>query len=908
MRPDYDPDSFKPLDYFYISDSVIAEVEPSAGPLCTRCSAINLFKILQEDPIDDYRCKQDCCLGTVGQVLDKESTCGLCYLVIAALRASFPDVLRDDRQSRTPSLDTQLLRLFFTSALAGSYRSENGERKLVTCLAVYTNAASSPAECEAGGNRAYIRLLGNDAHRIGEYPLYHGRIIGNRVSPDLLSRWINQCGTGFNVPTYGGSVHSVCDEAEIAYRLTQNSPRSRIYIDTVDLRLIEHHWARNPRYIALSYVWGGAQGLQLTKATRQKLLKKEALRLGWGELPAAIQGVIALIRALNQESRYRKKKNLLLWVDQLCIVQDDLKSKAIQIETMAQIYSNAVATICIAQGKSARCPLSRFHAADEFGLVESYLSQTRSANVSTRSVQAIRNIQGLRLISGLPRLLRTLDECTWNTRAWTLQESELAHRAIIFTEHQVYFRCHEEVFQEDKISEIPATMLDRLEERRLVNEKQRSKERKARRKSVKCRNNKSTRSQRSSNILESSTGGTGRLLTERPESRETIPDEMTEFHNAFLHPETRNCATIAPSAWPKNFAFYAKTVEDYTSRSLSYPTDIINAFTGIATTINGISQWHALCGLIQDTIDFSLLWHPKRKGLRRRGEITERSSGSETSDALDSSFPSWSWSGWEGPITYQPFSHELKSLVDRFDVCNGDRKTRLFRCVDMRLVSKKGRQSSPKSKLQEDLGHPPPMDHGTISVDIEWKPLIYYLAYQLSLVKGPARDDSSRNLPSCPEFEARCMRITVTKSSNGRGVRKDDEPNRGDLAGRSGYQDHRSSDCERIWLIEAAPPHRRIGTAWLVPRLESLIDNHPEIEIILLSKSRSVSEARDGWQYYHSVGAWHEWCMINVMIIQQRDSGSKRGDCGRIKAERVTIGSIHEGCTMSAKNEVFSLA
>ena len=905
MRPDYDPESLNPIDYFYDSDSVIAQIEPIAGPLCTRCSAINLFKILQEDPIDDYSCKQDYCLGTVGEVLDKESTCGLCYLVLAALRASFPNVLRDDRQSRSLSLDTQLLQLFFTSALAGSYRLEDGERKLVTCLAVYTNAASSPADCETGENRAYVRLLGNDAHRIGQYPLYHGRGIGNGVSPALLCRWINQCGTGFNVPTYGGSVHSVCDEAEIAYRLTQNSPRSRIYIDTINLRLIEHHWARNPQYIALSYVWGGAQGLQLTKATRQELLKKEALRRGWGEIPAAIQDTIRLIRALNQESRYRKKKNLLLWVDQLCIVQDDPKSKAIQIETMAQIYSNAVATICIAQSKSARCPLSRFHAADELGLVESCLSQTHSVNVSTRSVQAIRNIQGLRLISGLPSLLRTLDECTWNTRAWTLQESELAHRAIIFTEHQVYFRCHEEIFQEDKISEVPATMLDILEERRLVNEKQRSKERKAREKTVK-RRNKNTRSQRGSNIAESSTGGTRRLLTKRPDSQEEIPGEMSEFHNAFIHPETRNCATIAPSTWPKNFAFYAKTVEDYTSRSLSYPTDIINAFTGIATTINGISQWHAQCGLIQDTIDFSLLWRPKRKGLRRRGEITERSSGPETSDALDSSFPSWSWSGWEGAVTYQPFSHELKSLVDRFDVCNGDTKTRLFRCVDMKLLSKKGRQSLEKRKLQEDVGHPPPMDQGTISVDIEWKPLIYYLAYQLSLVKGPARDDSSRNFPSCLEFEARCMRVTVTKCSNGGGVRNDEEPNMSDLAGGSRHQDHRSSDCERVWLVEVAPPHRRIGTAWLVPRLT---DSHPEVEIILLSKSRGVSEARDGWQYHHSVGAWHEWCMIDVMIIQRCDPESNSGDyCGKIKAERVTIGRIHEGCTMGAKNEVFSLA
>ena len=42
-----------------------------------------------------------------------------------------------------------------------------------------------------------------------------------------------------------------------------------------------------------------------------------------------------------------------LWVDSLCIVQDDKKDKAVQIAAMDLIYSSAVLTVAAASGISA---------------------------------------------------------------------------------------------------------------------------------------------------------------------------------------------------------------------------------------------------------------------------------------------------------------------------------------------------------------------------------------------------------------------------------------------------------------------------------------------------------------------------------------------------------------------------
>ena len=69
--------------------------------------------------------------------------------------------------------------------------------------------------------------------------------------------------------------------------------------------------------------------------------------------------------------------------------------------------------------------------------------------------------------------------------------------------------------------------------------------------------------------------------------------------------------------------------------------------------------------------------------------------------------------------------------------------------------------------------------------------------------------------------------------------------------------------------------------------------------MILLSKTRSKSEEDDSWQFDTRVGAWDEWCMVNVMLI-------KRLPKNRL-AERLTIGSIHTQCAKDSQEEIVRL-
>lgn len=91
-------------------------------------------------------------------------------------------------------------------------------------------------------------------------------------------------------------------------------------------------------YVALSYCWGGLQDITLTSATLQ--LYTQGLPT---ELPKTIQDAIFVTRGLG--FRY-------LWVDALCIIQDDKSDKASEIDGMGMIYKSATVTVAAASASS----------------------------------------------------------------------------------------------------------------------------------------------------------------------------------------------------------------------------------------------------------------------------------------------------------------------------------------------------------------------------------------------------------------------------------------------------------------------------------------------------------------------------------------------------------------------------
>lgn len=106
------------------------------------------------------------------------------------------------------------------------------------------------------------------------------------------------------------------------------------------LHLKESHAGERGRYTALSYCWGGPQEFRTTK--KDLAARIEGFQLD--NLPHALQDAVIVTRELGIS---------YLWVDSMCIVQDDVEDKFREISGMRHIYKEAVLTISASNSKAA---------------------------------------------------------------------------------------------------------------------------------------------------------------------------------------------------------------------------------------------------------------------------------------------------------------------------------------------------------------------------------------------------------------------------------------------------------------------------------------------------------------------------------------------------------------------------
>lgn len=180
------------------------------------------------------------------------------------------------------------------------------------------------------------------------------------------------------------------------------------------LRLCEtQHLAHSP-YIPLSYCWGKDQAITLTTATVSAWMES----IPYVQLPRTLQDAITICRNL---------KVPFLWVDALCIIQDDDRDRSQQIAQMPQIYRNGYITIAAASASDAS---------------KGFLHKRYSPNLETLAFTlpyvCPNSERGDITIFSLDR---DSDSNPLDTRAWTLQDHLLSPRMLEFSENQVRWLC-----------------------------------------------------------------------------------------------------------------------------------------------------------------------------------------------------------------------------------------------------------------------------------------------------------------------------------------------------------------------------------------------------------------------------------------------------------------------------------
>lgn len=171
-------------------------------------------------------------------------------------------------------------------------------------------------------------------------------------------------------------------------------------------------------YVALSYCWGGDQACKLTKA---KL--REGGVFQTVDLPRTILDAIKVARNLGIA---------YIWIDALCIVQDDPKSMWSELEKMPAIYSNATVTISAASAATCRYGFLRPREAVDFNKVAFRL------RLRTPSGE-----EGHIFLAPWKRFaqLEGVEKEPINDRAWTLQEQVVSPRVLYYSFQQLHWIC-----------------------------------------------------------------------------------------------------------------------------------------------------------------------------------------------------------------------------------------------------------------------------------------------------------------------------------------------------------------------------------------------------------------------------------------------------------------------------------
>jgi Heterokaryon incompatibility protein (HET) len=212
----------------------------------------------------------------------------------------------------------------------------------------------------------------------------------------MLKEWINACGKLTEHETeHGRCLPHAAGPFELPTRVLKISKHQ----DEFKLRLHEGRGLKE-RYTALSHCWGNHQPLMTTKEN----ISRHLSCIEWSELPRMFQDAVIITHGLDIE---------YLWIDSLCIMQNDKEDWTREAAQMKNIYPRSHVTIAAASGTDSQHDL--FPRTENASIIEENYKDHCSRHAIFDSALC--------------------------TRAWVLQERLLSARILYFYGDEVVLEC-----------------------------------------------------------------------------------------------------------------------------------------------------------------------------------------------------------------------------------------------------------------------------------------------------------------------------------------------------------------------------------------------------------------------------------------------------------------------------------
>jgi hypothetical protein len=175
------------------------------------------------------------------------------------------------------------------------------------------------------------------------------------------------------------------------------------------------------RYVVLSYCWGNDDSMKLTGA----VLKDWKEVIQFSLLPKTLKDAVICTRRLGL--RY-------LWVDRLCIIQDDEMDKVMEITAMPRIYSRAYLTISAASAKSSGDGFLKTREEVHKAMARSWVELPY---LSSKGASGLLTLK----LSESCEDFNSPNTKAIDSRAWTMQEQMLSPRLLQFCTFHIVWKC-----------------------------------------------------------------------------------------------------------------------------------------------------------------------------------------------------------------------------------------------------------------------------------------------------------------------------------------------------------------------------------------------------------------------------------------------------------------------------------
>lgn len=207
--------------------------------------------------------------------------------------------------------------------------------------------------------------------------------------------------------------HALCKRTTGSF-----APRRLVEIpevaNSVSTRVVDTQELGTVQWCALSYCWGGPQKETAVQADFNNPRRQKRVMLK--SLPRTILDAMIVARGLGVP---------YIWVDSLCILQDDPEDLAEELSKIPKIYGDALLTISASKALTSGEGFLAPRAFSSFGYPPVRLQ-----------FEALDGFQSLLYQRSELGLEEAIDQ-----RAWTLQESFLSTREIRFDSNEISWSC-----------------------------------------------------------------------------------------------------------------------------------------------------------------------------------------------------------------------------------------------------------------------------------------------------------------------------------------------------------------------------------------------------------------------------------------------------------------------------------